>query len=290
MTRSLCSAGYRGAGARMALGLLVVVALVAAPGTAQGRARGAWLGIAARPSSGGVQVTRLLYRGAAVRAGVRVGDLVTAIDGKPVRTLADARAVVAGRSVHTPVRLTLRRGSRQRSLVVRTTRAPKAPGYLRLFLVHAPMPDFTLPTVVPAGRVTLSALRGRVVLVLFWASWCDVCKSALPRLERLQRIVGRRKLAVVAISRDRELAPLEAVVRRLGLTVIVAHDASNAVGKANRVAVVPSLLFLGRFGVVRGYVQGAAYTTAQLRRTVRRLLAQRRKRPSRARIPGERWL
>jgi len=287
MKRSVFCTGHH---ARMAFGFLVAVAFLAASGTALGRARGAWLGIAARPSSGGVEVTRLLYRGAAVRAGVRVGDLLTAIDGRPVRTLADARAVVVARSVHTPVRLTLRRGSRERHLVVRTTRAPKAPGYLRLFLVHAPLPDFTLPTVVPAGRVTLSALRGRVVLVLFWASWCDVCKSALPRLERLQRIVGRRKLAVVAISRDRSRVPLEAVVRRLGLTVTVAQDAANAVGKANRVAVVPSLLFLDRFGVVRGYVQGADYTTAQLRRTVRRLLAQRRPRPSRARISAEKWL
>ena len=248
------------------------------------------MGAAVEPAPGGWKVTRVSYRGPAERAGLRPGDVITALDGRRVVTPATARRAVvawARGSVH---RVIFRRGTRPQTVSVRVARRPTTPGYLRLYLTHASLPDFTLPRAGAAGKVTLSKLRGKVVLVLFWASWCAVCKTALPLLSRLHRRYSARGLAVVAVSRDARLAPLLQAVRRHRLPFYVAHDSANRVGKRNRVKVIPSLLFVDRFGVVRGYVQGAGYTYAQLRRSVRRMLRQRRARPSRVRSDRELWL
>jgi len=221
-------------------------------------------------------VNRLAYRGPAERAGLRVGDVITALDGRPVGAPKLARRGVIAWIRGSTHRVTVRRPGGAQTLAVRVTRRPKAPGYVRLFLTHAPLPDFTLPRVGAPGSVTFSKLRGKVVLVLFWASWCAVCKTVLPLLARLHRRYAAAGLAVVAVSRDARLAPLQGAIAQQRLPFYVAHDRKNGVGKKNRIKIIPSLLFVDRYSVVRDYVQGAAYTYAQLRRTVRRMLRQRR--------------
>lgn len=62
-------------------------------------------------------------------------------------------------------------------------------------------PDFTLPN--HAGQpVALSSLRGRVVLVNFWATWCSTCVVEMPSLERLAERMERKPFSLVAVSVD----------------------------------------------------------------------------------------
>ena len=265
----------------------VLLALVPASVRA---APGSWMGAAVEQTPHGLKVTRVSYRGPSERAGLQPGDVITALDGRSVVDPRVARSSVVGWQRGSAHRVTFLRGGQTRSVSVQGEKRPKGPGYLRLFLVHAPLPDFTLPRVTAPGQVTLSKLRGRVVMVFFWASWCAVCKSALPLLAKLHQRFGASGLTVVAIGRDSRIAPLRQAAQQVGLPFAVVHDGRNVVGKRNRVKVVPSLLFLDRLGVVRSYVQGAAYTFAQLQRVVRRMLRRRRPRPSRVRNDREVWL
>lgn len=269
--------------------LLAAMLMALTPASAWA-ARGSWLGAAVEQTPGGLKVTRVSHQGPAERAGLKPGDVITALDGRPVFAPLTARPTVVAWAKGSVHRVTLRRGAQAQTASVRVERRPKGPGYLRLFLVHAPLPDFTLPQAVAPGQVALSKLRGKVVLVLFWASWCDVCKSLLPLLTRLHRRYEAAGLAVVAISRDAKLARLRQAEQKYGLPFTVAHDATNLVGKQNRVKVVPSLLFVDRRGVVRSYVQGAGFTYAQVQKVVRRMLRRRRPRPSRVRNDREVWL
>jgi peroxiredoxin len=65
----------------------------------------------------------------------------------------------------------------------------------------AAAPDFTLRD-MSGKKVSLSGLKGSVVLLDFWATWCPPCRSSMPGLERLHKTYGGRGLTVLAISMD----------------------------------------------------------------------------------------
>ena len=68
-----------------------------------------------------------------------------------------------------------------------------------------PAPDFSLSS--PDGRtVTLSGQKGRVVLLNFWATWCDSCREEFPALEELQRARAADAFELLAVSVDEEPA------------------------------------------------------------------------------------
>src|SRR6266480_359724 len=63
-----------------------------------------------------------------------------------------------------------------------------------------PAPALDLPRLSGPGRVTLAQLRGRVVVLNFWASWCVPCRKESPLLERWQRRISRRNATVLGVD------------------------------------------------------------------------------------------
>jgi len=85
---------------------------------------------------------------------------------------------------------------------------------LALERLHEPVPAFALSPTIDA-----TSLRGRAVLLHFWASWCEPCKRELPELDRLAATLAARGLAVVLVTIDERLsrAELEAFAQGLGV-------------------------------------------------------------------------
>ncbi len=78
-------------------------------------------------------------------------------------------------------------------------------------------PPFRLPTL--AGDVVdLGSLRGRVVVVNFWATWCPPCVQEMPSLEKLHRTLGPEGLVLLGVSVDEDQAALRALVKATGVT------------------------------------------------------------------------
>jgi thiol-disulfide isomerase/thioredoxin len=107
--------------------------------------------------------------------------------------------------------------------------------------------------------VELSELRGELVLVNLWATWCEPCLREMPSLERLQSRLGER-IAVLAVSEDRGgdkiVAPF---IAKLGLkSVKIYIDPKSEVGHALGVRGLPTSFVIDREGKVRGRVEGAA--------------------------------
>jgi thiol-disulfide isomerase/thioredoxin len=138
--------------------------------------------------------------------------------------------------------------------------------------------DFKLPALAQGqGDIALKTFAGKVVLLDFWASWCDPCREELPELEKLQKQYAARGLVTVAVNLDQARADAEKAAKKLGLSAVsVALDAGGDVADKYDLPKMPSLFVLDRAGVVRflhaGY--GGAQELAQLKKEIEQLLAK----------------
>jgi peroxiredoxin len=110
-----------------------------------------------------------------------------------------------------------------------------------------PAPAFELRDLT--GRsVSLVEFRGRVVLLTFWATWCEPCREEMPAMMRLARELGGRGLAVVAVNVKEPVARVEAFVEELGLTFAVVLDSRGEVSERYQLQALPTTYLIGRDG------------------------------------------
>ncbi len=94
-------------------------------------------------------------------------------------------------------------------------------------------PELSLPD-LSGKTVSLSALRGKPVLVNFWATWCDSCREEMPALEELSRRSGGR-FSVIGVSLDEEAAAVPAFAKQHKLTFpLMIADRAAVAGYAVR--------------------------------------------------------
>jgi peroxiredoxin len=133
-------------------------------------------------------------------------------------------------------------------------------------------PAFNLTT-MDGERVTLADLRGKVVIVDFWASWCEPCGHAMPALDRLYSRYKGNGLVVVGVSVDQTERNARSFLRRTHVSFPVAHDADHAVAERYSPPTMPSTYVIDRRGVVRHVHAGFRSGDAQrLEQVVRGLL------------------
>ncbi len=111
-------------------------------------------------------------------------------------------------------------------------------------------PDFTLSTLSGAS-LSWAELRGKAVLLNFWATWCVPCRQEMPAIEALYRRYRDRGLEVVAISLDKlSTTVVEAFVKEVGVTYRVALDPSWATARTYGVRGLPTTFLIDRAGNV----------------------------------------
>ncbi len=115
----------------------------------------------------------------------------------------------------------------------------------------ASLPSVSLAPLAPGPAVDLAELRGRVVLLDFWATWCEPCRDSLPVYDAWQRELGGRGFAVVAVSVDEGGAPVGEVAAELAPAVQVLLDPGGEAAKALQLDGLPVSFLVGRDGVVR---------------------------------------
>lgn len=103
--------------------------------------------------------------------------------------------------------------------------------------------------VTAAGaRISLVELRGRVLLVNFWATWCPPCREEMVQFEELHREFTGRGLTVLAVNVREKQAIIRKFGKRMGLTYPLLLDPDGAIGKAYGVVGLPSTFLIGRDG------------------------------------------
>jgi len=140
----------------------------------------------------------------------------------------------------------------------------------------APVPALALARLdAPSRSISLASLRGRVVYVDFWASWCVPCRISMPALDALYRRHGERGFSVVGINKDVAGADAERFLKRVAVSFPLATDAQDAAARAFDVKAMPSGYLVDRKGVVRQVHRGfTSETAAALEREVENLLEE----------------
>ncbi len=126
-----------------------------------------------------------------------------------------------------------------------------------------------LPREQLSGRtVTLVALRGRPVLVTFWASWCGPCAQEAPALERFSRALGVRATLVGVNWSDTSLSKARSFVKKYGWTFPNLRDPEGVVGAEYGLTDLPTTFVIDSAGTLRTALRGP-----QTQQTLTRALA-----------------
>jgi cytochrome c biogenesis protein CcmG/thiol:disulfide interchange protein DsbE len=123
--------------------------------------------------------------------------------------------------------------------------------------------------------VNLSDLRGKVVLVDFWASWCAPCRESLPVLEKLSKSYASKGLVIVGVNIDKtpELAREFLTKNKLQLSFAVVNDKKHEVAERYAPPTMPSSYVVGRDGqVVSVHAGFRASDEAKLESEIKSLL------------------
>lgn len=113
----------------------------------------------------------------------------------------------------------------------------------------APAPDFALFD-LQGNEVRLSDLRGQVVLVNFWATWCGPCRLEMPAIEAEYQARKGQGLTVLAVDLDEPADDVAAFVEELGLSFTTLLDPGGRVFDLYRVRGYPTSFFVNRDGMV----------------------------------------
>lgn len=135
--------------------------------------------------------------------------------------------------------------------------------------VGQPAPAWTEP-VAPAGTLSLQSLRGKVVYLNFFATWCPPCNEEAPHLEDLQRTLGPSGLQVVGVDVLENARKAEQFRQSHHLTYPAVVDDGTLRDQYN-INGLPVHVFIDRAGIVRNVVVGEL-SAAQMRADVQRLL------------------
>src|SRR5438309_5102541 len=136
-------------------------------------------------------------------------------------------------------------------------------------LVGSPAPEIVLKDL--QGRdVKLSNLRGKVVLVNFWATWCKPCKEEMPAMQASYDKLRDKGFVVLAVNELEDTARVAEHIRTHGHTFEVVMDHNNQVANMYGVVGLPASFLIDPQGIVRERIAGSLLTESRIEEMVKK--------------------
>jgi peroxiredoxin len=154
--------------------------------------------------------------------------------------------------------LTMRSATQLLSLVLLASIAlnvPAAKAASSSLATGQPAPDFALRS-MSGPNLRLSELRGHVVMINFWATWCGPCREEMPKLNEIYRLYHGVGFDLLGVNMDDGGDRAVDMARTLGVTFPVLFDDGKTVARSYNVSTMPMTLLIGRDGNVRYVHQG----------------------------------
>ena len=136
-------------------------------------------------------------------------------------------------------------------------------------LIGSPAPEIVLKDL--QGRdVKLSDLRGKVVLVNFWATWCKPCKEEMPAMQASYDKLRDKGFFVLAVNELEDTARVAEHIRTHGHTFEVVMDHNNQVANMYGVVGLPASFLIDPQGIVRERISGSLLTESHIEEMVKK--------------------
>ena len=151
-------------------------------------------------------------------------------------------------------------------------------GEMRAFNFVTPVAVPEIPVLSLDGReMLLSDLKGKVVLLNFWATWCIPCKTEMPALDRLEATLGGEKFAVLPVATGRQSpASIEKFFKEAEISALpIWLDAKQPLARALGVSGLPTTLIIDKNGDERGRLVGPAeWDSPEARALIEAIIAE----------------
>lgn len=234
-----------------------------------------WLGVVLedRPASEpGVFIVRVLPGSPAEHAGLREADVLLSIDGGRVDEPRAVASAVAAVPLGRDVPVAVLRSGQERLFRAHIEGTPEFEDQLRLAFVGREAPSIDGVVTFQGSAASLRDLRGKVVVLEFWASWCAVCRYLSPVLDDWHRTYRPAGLEVVGVTTDGPTRGAEVALRE-SMSYTLMSDADGDVTGAYLASQVPTVFLLDRRGVVVDVMVGLDRArTSEMRAQVEGLL------------------
>jgi peroxiredoxin len=208
------------------------------------------------PTPEGVMVGDVFPGSAAESAGLQSGDRLVSLGNAAIVDPPDVHVALNGHHVGEDVELRIERAGQPVRLNLRLGAKPDSTELMRSLFVGKSAPSISsLRTVSGSVVPSYGQLRGKVVVLEFWATWCVACRAMAPTLNRWFDSLTAQGVRVLAVSSE----PFEEVsnaLPQLGLRYPVFADESTEVSQAYRAGAIPTLFLIDQQGVVRDVTVG----------------------------------
>jgi thiol-disulfide isomerase/thioredoxin len=236
-----------------------------------------WLGVAmeADDASLGARVGHVIRGSPADKGGIREGDRILRVGGTRVLQGQDVVRAIAGHAIGSTVDIAFTRGTKEQSAHVLLAALPSQDDMVRMDLVGTFAPTWRdVESVSGSFPPSIGALRGRVILLDFWATWCGPCRIVIPKLGALQARYGAQGLSVLGVSTE-DSGEVALFTQRMAVPYAVAVDKHAETTRSYGVMSLPTLVVIDKRGVVRDVAIGYdSSEDARLESSVRSLLAE----------------
>jgi peroxiredoxin len=112
-------------------------------------------------------------------------------------------------------------------------------------------PDFTLKD-IDGKEVKLSALRGRPVMLNFWATWCPPCRSEIPTIAELYKSTHKDgAYEILGVATQSDNSTIKAFAQEFGMTFPIAPDVESRITSLYHVLPIPTSFFIDKDGIIR---------------------------------------
>ncbi|MBI3562782.1 MAG: TlpA family protein disulfide reductase [Gammaproteobacteria bacterium] len=118
-----------------------------------------------------------------------------------------------------------------------------------------PAPDFALPN-IDGKNIRLKELRGQVVLINYWASWCGPCRQEMPLLNDIYKKYNKLGFVILGVNVEQDSNKAKGYLRDVPVSFPILYDMQNQLSKLYNINAMPTTVIVDRSGMIRYVHEG----------------------------------